>query len=361
MTAAPVPGELRAARRRGPRAIAGGGGAGPRAGPWRWRIGVGLLGLIAVVALVMAIVLWQKVGGMQEQLARQSADATAQAAEARALARQAQDVVRDTAGRLALMESRVAGVALQHGRARGADAEPLALHATRTSWSTSNPPCAWRRSRPRSRATCSRCWPRSRRASNASRVPPNRGLRRCAPAMQHDADASVPPRAAMAARPWPGSGDLLRSVDGLPPLNALAVRGVGGGDAWQNEAIPADAAWWERILLSARNELRRVVRVSRTSIGPRPCCSRPTRPPRENLKLKLLNSARLALLSRQVDNARTELASVSASLNRYFDPASRRVRQAATLLQQVQAAVKASAPPRIDETLAALATAAARR
>ena len=37
------------------------------------RIGLGLLGLIAVVALVMAIVLWQKVGGMQEQLARQGA------------------------------------------------------------------------------------------------------------------------------------------------------------------------------------------------------------------------------------------------------------------------------------------------
>ncbi len=41
----------------------------------------------------------------------------------------------------------------------------------------------------------------------------------------------------------------------------------------------------------------------------------------------------MALLSRQVDTARSELALVTASLNRYFDPASRRVQAAATLLR----------------------------
>jgi uroporphyrin-3 C-methyltransferase len=81
---------------------------------------------------------------------------------------------------------------------------------------------------------------------------------------------------------------------------------------------------------------------------------------RENLKLKLLN-ARLALLSRQVDTARGEMATVSAAINRYFDPASRRVQAAATLVQQVQAQIRTSEPPRVDETLAALATAAAGR
>jgi uroporphyrin-3 C-methyltransferase len=66
------------------------------------RIGFGLLAIVALAALVVAISLWQKVSGMQEQLARQSADAQAQSLEARTLARQAMDTVRDTAARAAL-------------------------------------------------------------------------------------------------------------------------------------------------------------------------------------------------------------------------------------------------------------------
>ena len=80
------------------------------------RIVFGLLAVVAFVALVLCIVLWQKVSGMQEQLARQSADALMQAAEARTLARQAQETVRDTAARLALTETRVGEVALQRSQ-----------------------------------------------------------------------------------------------------------------------------------------------------------------------------------------------------------------------------------------------------
>ena len=80
------------------------------------RIALGLLALVAVVALVVALALWQRVGSMQEQLARQSADSLAQATEARTLARQAQETVRDTAARLALAETRVGEVALQRSQ-----------------------------------------------------------------------------------------------------------------------------------------------------------------------------------------------------------------------------------------------------
>ena len=59
--------------------------------------------------------------------------------------------------------------------------------------------------------------------------------------------------------------------------------------------------------------------------------------------------------------AATAVQQVSAAINRYFDPASRRVQAAATLVQQVQAQIRTSEPPRVDETLAALATAAAGR
>jgi uroporphyrin-3 C-methyltransferase len=61
------------------------------------------------------------------------------------------------------------------------------------------------------------------------------------------------------------------------------------------------------------------------------------------------------------ESARADLAAASASLNRYFDPAARRTQVAAGLLQQVQAQMKAAELPRIDDTLAALATASAGR
>jgi uroporphyrin-3 C-methyltransferase len=81
---------------------------------------------------------------------------------------------------------------------------------------------------------------------------------------------------------------------------------------------------------------------------------------RENFKLKLLN-ARLGLLARQLESARADISASSASLNKYFDPASRKTQAAANLLQQVQGQLKTMELPRVDETLAALTTAAAGR
>ena len=67
------------------------------------------------------------------------------------------------------------------------------------------------------------------------------------------------------------------------------------------------------------------------------------------------------MLARQTDAARNDLAGASAALNKYFDPASRRTQSAATVLQQAQAHIKTAEMPRLDETLSALATAAAGR
>ena len=55
-----------------------------------------LLGTVAVAALVSSGLLWQKLSAIQEQLARQSADSGALAIEARTMARQAEELVRDT-------------------------------------------------------------------------------------------------------------------------------------------------------------------------------------------------------------------------------------------------------------------------
>jgi uroporphyrin-3 C-methyltransferase len=323
------------------------------------RIGFGLVAFVALAALVMAIALWQKVSGMKEQLVRQSADATAQAMEARTLARQASDTVRDAAARVALIETRVAEVALQRSQleelmqslSRSRDenlvvdiesAVRLALQQAQVTGSMEPLLAALKAGDLRiARAAQPRLAPLQR-------------------AMQRDADRLRSGASVDSAEALQKLDELMRSVDDLPTLNAVAVRGT-GANAWQAEPIPADAPWWHRVLLTIRGEARSLVRVGRIQ-SPEAILLAPEQTYflRENLKLKLLN-ARLSLLSRQVDATRSELAQVAASLNRYFDPASRRTQAAATLLQQLQAQVKTSEPARIDDTLAALATAAAGR
>ena len=60
-----------------------------------------LLLVVALLALASSVLLWQKLSNIQEQLARQSADAGNNALEARAMAKQAQELARDAAARRA--------------------------------------------------------------------------------------------------------------------------------------------------------------------------------------------------------------------------------------------------------------------
>src|SRR5690606_9699248 len=118
-------------------------------------------------------------------------------------------------------------------------------------------------------------------------------------------------------------------------------------------------AWWQRGRDAVLAELRGLVRVSRIE-DPEAVLLAPEQAffLRENLKLKLLN-ARLSLLARQNDAARADVVAAAAALRKYFDSSSRRTQAAAAQLQQVQAQVGSAELPRVDETLAALATAAA--
>ena len=142
---------------------------------------------------------------------------------------------------------------------------------------------------------------------------------------------------------------------------ACVRRGGTGAGALISEPIPADAPWWKRILMAVQAEARSLVRVGRIE-RPEAVLLAPDQTYflRENLKLKLLN-ARLSLLARQTVSARADVAAAAAALNKYFDPTSRRVQAAATLLQQHQLQVRTAETPRVDDTLAALATAAAGR
>src|SRR5438105_6071527 len=67
---------------------------------------------IAALSLILSGVLWQKLSNIQEQLARQSREAGSNAIEARTIAKQAQELARETAARQAVLDTRLAEVAL---------------------------------------------------------------------------------------------------------------------------------------------------------------------------------------------------------------------------------------------------------
>ena len=314
-----------------------------------------VLGGVTVAALMATGLLWQKVAGMQEQLARQSADAGAQSVEARTLARQALDQARETAARQAVAEARLSEVSLQRTQL-----EELmqSLSRSRDENLVVDIESALRLAQQQAQLTGSvepllaalkSADLRISRASQPRLIPLQRAIGRDTDRIK---SASVTDLPGLLVR----LDELVHQIDDLPAVNALAVAGP----------VPAAGAvasqvWWQRAMALVGQEARKLVRVSRIE-QPEAALLSPEQTffLRENLKLKLLN-ARLGLLARQLESARSDLTAASAALNKYFDPGSRKTQAAATLLQQVQSQMKAADLPRVDDTLAALATAAAGR
>ena len=329
------------------------------------------VGTVAVVALAASGLLWQKLSTIQETLARQSQDASAQAIEARTIARQAQEQVTEASARLTVQETRVSEVALQRSQleelmqslSRSRDENlvvdiesGLRLAQQQAQLTGSLEPLI---------AALKSAQQRIERAAQPRLAPVQRAISRD---LERIASASVADTAGLLGR----LDDLVRQVDDLPLQNdvaqAAATRRMNAratAPAQASGPAPEDQAWWQAVLQRSwevvRDEARGLVRVSRID-QPDAILVSPDQAffLRENLKLKLLN-ARLGVLARQTDAARNDLAGASAALNKYFDPASRRTQSAATVLQQAQAHIKTAEMPRLDETLSALATAAAGR
>lgn len=327
------------------------------------------LGILTIAALVSSVLLWQRLAGIQEQLARQSADSGAQAVEARTIAQQAQDVARETAARLAVTEARVGEVALQRSQleelmqslSRSRDENlvvdidaGLRLAQQQAQLTGSLQPLV---------AALKTASQRIERAAQPRLAPVQRAMGRDLERLEQ---ASVTDTAGLLVR----IDDLVRQVDDLPLINNVAQAGVMRRQA-ESEPAPAAPAGsasepqWRATLRRAwegvRDETRGLVRVGRVD-QPDAMLLAPDQAffLRENLKLKLLN-ARLGLLARRMDAARNDAAAATNALNKYFDPASRRTQNAATALQQLQAHMKTTEMPQLDDSFAALATAAAGR
>ena len=345
------------------------------------RLALGAASAVAVVALVSSVLLWQKISTIQEQLARQSADASTQSIEARTVARQAQEQVTEAAARLTVAETRLGDMAVQRSQI---DELLHSLSRSRDENLVVDLESALRMAQQQAQLTGSMqpliaalqsAQQRIERAAQPHLAPVQRAI---AQDLLHLRQASVTDTAGLLAR----LDDLVRQVDDLPVLNAVAqaaeaqrmkalmrtqatsAGGAGGaGSSAADTGLASGTAWWRSALQTSwevvRDEARGLVRVGRID-QPEAVLLAPEQTffLRENLKLKLLN-ARLGVLARQFEAARSDLAGATAALNKYFDPSSRRTQNAATLLQQAQASMKDAELPRLDDTLAALATATA--
>ncbi|WP_411886286.1 uroporphyrinogen-III C-methyltransferase [Polaromonas sp. YR568] len=345
--------------------------------PRKWAL---LVAALAAGGLLASGLLWQKLGNIQEELARRSIDSGAQAIEARALARQAQEATRELSARLAIQETRISEVSLQRSQL-----EELmqSLSRSRDENLVVDVESALRLAQQQAQLTGSAepllaalrsADQRLARAAQPRLNPLQRAIARDMDRIKAATLTDVPVLMLKL-------DELARLADELPVANAMVASNSLRAAPALAAPAPAKAAsapasdkpsmlvfdklslnaWSQRTLDNLREEARKLLRVSRID-QPEAALLSPEQSffLRENLKLRLLN-ARLALLSRQTDSVRADLASAGAWLNKYFDPSSRKTQAAAQLLAQVQGQLKSSELPRLDETMAALATAAAGR
>ena len=340
-----------------------------------WWLGAAVLVLVSLISLAVAWKAQSRVHEIEQELVRRQQDSQAVSNEARTLARQAQDSARDAAAKAALLDARVAEVALQRGQleelmqslSRSRDENVLvdieaALRVAQqqSSITGSAEPLV---------ATLKQADERLARYSE----PRLEGVRR---AIQRDLDrvraTGVADLATLSIR----LDEAVRLVDDLPLLAVAEPRRASAREAANARAgapkppLPAASfeadprTWWPALRQrfaaigdAAWDEVRSLVRVTRIE-QPEAMLLAPEQMffVRENLKLRLLN-ARLALLSRQFDTAQADLQSARTIIERYFDRNARKVGVEIDLLRQVAAQARHVSLPRPDETMAALATA----
>ena len=333
-----------------------------RSVPQRW---LPIVAVVAFAGLVRSVLVWQKLNGIQQQLARQSADTGQQASEARAMAKQAQDLAMETAAKLAVTEAKLAEVSLQRTQL-----EELmqSLSRSRDENLVVDIDSALRLAQQQAQLTGSIEPLLAALKSAELRV--NRAAQPRLTQLQRAIARDVARIKATALSDTPSLlvklDELVTLADDIPIANAVgagsangaAAKGAAGAARKADEPV---LTWWARVGLQLENELRNLVRVSKIE-DPDAALLTPEQSffLRENLKLRLLN-ARLGLLSRQIESARGDLGTAALAIGHYFDAGSRKTQTAVALLQQVQAQMRTLDIPRIDDTLAALSTAAAGR
>ena len=323
---------------------------------------------VAVLALIGALVsVWTvfKLNGIQEILAKQTSDVSTQAVEARVSAKQAEELARDTAARLAVTDAKLSEVSLQR-----AQLEDLmqSLSRSRDENLVVDIESAIRLAQQQSQLTGSvqpllaalqSSQLRLTKVAQPRLAPVSRAIVRDIEQIKATPVTDTPTLLIKI-------DELVRAVDNLALLNAVGTS-VANNPATKpapetlSWARAISMSWWEKMLNDLWRNAQGLVRISRIDkteaslLAPEQSYF-----VRENLKLRLLN-VRLAVLARHFESAQADMNQVTRDLNKYFDVVSGQGPLTLALAREVLAQSKNTEIPRIDATLAALATAAAGR
>jgi uroporphyrin-3 C-methyltransferase len=353
------------------------------AGPTRllW-LALLLLAVLSIASLLFAWKANERGSTLEQELVRRQTDTASRSTEAEMLARQAQENVNAASAKVALLEARVAEVAVQRTQledliqslSRSRDENLLVdidsairVALQQTAITGSAEPLV---------ATLKQSDDRLARYNQ----PRLEGVRR---AIARDLDRVKATSVADISSLDIKIDEAIRMVDDLPLLAVAEPHKDGGKDGAKAAAIGPKAAsgsassvastaasspWtgllggaWTAAGESIWGEVKSLVRVTRID-HPDAMLLAPDQSffIRENLKLRLLN-ARLALLSRQFDTAQSDLQASQQALDRYFDRSSKRTQLANDLVRQVASQARQVGVPRPDDTLAALTAASAGR
>ena len=344
-----------------------------------WSALAAVLAVLAGVSLTLAWKTQQRVKAVEQEMVKRLDEGRKQSSEAQLLSKQSQDSALATAAKVALLEARVAEVAIQRSQledlmqslSRSRDENLLVdidagirVAMQQTAITGSAEPLVAMLKQADDRLL----------HYNQPRL---EGVRR---AIARDLDRVKAVGLIDIQTLTIKLDEAARMVDELPLLaNAVprpvparskpvAVAAPPAASAPKAAASAPQTPWWQTwdggwaaVTERVWNEAKSLIRVTRID-HPDAMLLAPDNAffIRENLKLRLLN-ARLALLSRQFETTQSDLQLVQAALDRYFDRSARSTVLLAQLLSQVAAQAKQVNVPKPDDTLVALAAAAAGR
>ena len=335
-------------------------GASPDQSRPRTRQRVFAVALVALAAAVAA--LWLdtrgRIGATQEELARRLRDIETDSREARSLARQTQETLREAQAKLGALETRLAESQSQQA-ALEALYEQLARN--RDEWQLAEIEQVLAIAQQQLqlsgnvRAALLALQLAEARLSRSDRpqfLPVRRALARDIERLKSLPALDVPGLSL-------GIDRLVAAVDSLPlAFDQRADRSAPGKAA---KSAPAEEGFFTRLGGEVWRELRQLVVVRKVESPELPLLP----PPqayflRENLKLRLLG-ARLALLSRNEAGYREDLRVAQSWIQRYFDARAKPSQNALAQLRQLSSASVGFEPPSIADSLEAVRGFKARR
>ncbi|MGH8705036.1 MAG: uroporphyrinogen-III C-methyltransferase [Burkholderiales bacterium] len=316
---------------------------------------------LAVLAAIVAAIWYDarnRIGATQEELARRLRDIESDSREARALARQAQEALRETQAKLGALENRLAESQSQQLALESLYQE---LARNRDEWQLAEIEQVLAIAQQQLqlsgnvRAALLALQLAENRLSRADRpqfLPVRRALARDIERLKSLPALDVPGLSL-------GLDRLVAAVDSLPLAFDERVERAAAAKA--AKPAPSEEGFFARLGGEVWKELRQLVVVRKVE-SPEP----PLVPPpqayflRENLKLRLLN-ARLALLTRDEAGYREGLRVAQAWIQRYFDARAKPAQGALAQLKQLSSATISFEPPSIADSLEAVRSFKARR